>query len=64
MEGTLDLATITCVRDSLGDPDQFPYIDSWYFLTLTPGTSWPPAHLTGYIFMHPKDTQPFWLMEK
>jgi hypothetical protein len=34
------------------------------FLTLTPDTSWPPAHLTGYVFMHPGDTQLFWLMEK
>jgi hypothetical protein len=35
-EGTLDLATITCVRDIVvgdpGHPDQFPYIDFWYIL--------------------------------
>jgi hypothetical protein len=34
-EGTLDLATVACVRDIVGDPDhldQFPYIDSWCIL--------------------------------
>jgi hypothetical protein len=34
------------------------------FLTLILGTSWPHAHPTGYVFMHPGDTQPFWLTEK
>jgi hypothetical protein len=32
--GTLDLATIARVKDTVtedpGHPDQFPYIDSWY----------------------------------
>jgi hypothetical protein len=50
IEGTLDLATVTHVRDivvgDLGHPDQFPYIDSWYILA-------------GYVFMHPRDTQLF-----
>jgi hypothetical protein len=39
-EGTLDLATITHVRDIvIGDPshlDQFPYIDFWYILATCP----------------------------
>jgi hypothetical protein len=39
-EGTLDLATITHVRDIVvrdpGHPDQFPYIDSWYILDACP----------------------------
>jgi hypothetical protein len=39
-EGTLDLATITRVRDIVtgnpGHPHQFPYIDSWYILATRP----------------------------
>jgi hypothetical protein len=51
-EGMLDLATIVHVRDIvLGSQ-----VIQTSFLTLTPGTSWPPAYLTGYIFIHPRDT--------
>jgi hypothetical protein len=39
-EGTLDLATITHVRDIIigdpGHPDHFPHIDSWYILAAHP----------------------------